>query len=198
MNKINNLLIIVFIIVFNVSLNAQDYKKNIEVDFNDYLNYIVNKDFEKSLNYISEDFYKIIPKQQLLLIMEQTFNNPDVVIEIKNPKILEIKEYEKIENKYYSFLTYSNQMNIKMKSDENESEEEKKESIELMKSMYEITFGKGNVYFDEKTNFFEIKVVKNVYAISLDGLSNWKFVVIEKKQKPLLEKVLPKTLINRI
>ena len=177
---------------------SQDHKRNIEVQFTEYLNSIVNMEFDKSVEYLVPEFFEIIPKSQMIKVMEQTFNNPSMEIEIKNPKVLSINDSQKIEEKYYSLLTYSNQLNMKMSNDEPETEDEKAARIDMTKLYLEQTFGSENVDYNEKTDFFEIQSQKDVYAISKDGLTEWKFLVIEKDQKIILEKLLPKELSEKI
>ena len=63
---------------------------------------------------------------------------------------------------------------------------------------FEKNFGSENVKYNKETDFFEILVEKQVYTISQDGKTDWKFLVIEKKQKVLLEKLLPKELVDKI
>ncbi|MFD0964355.1 hypothetical protein [Pseudofulvibacter geojedonensis] len=197
MNIKRTLLTILFLIICTNGI-AQKYKKNIKSEFTEYLNSLINMDFEKSFEYITPEFFEIVPKSQMLQLMEQTFNNPAVVIEIKNPKILTINDSKKIENKYYSLLTYSNQMNFRMKSEEEETEDEKTMRINLTKLSFEQNFGSENVKYNEKTEFFEIYSEKDVYGISVNGETNWKFLVLEKDSKIILTKLLPKELAEKI
>ena len=197
MNFKRNLLTILFLTICTIGI-AQDYKKNIESEFSEYLNSIVNMEFEKSMEYITPEFFEIIPKSQLITLMEQTFNNPSMEFEIKNPKILSVNDSQQIENKYYSLLTYSNQMNMKINNEEEETEDEKKMRINMTKLSFEQTFGAENVKYNEETDCFEIQSQKDVYAISENGKTDWKFLVIEKKQKMILNKILPKELADKI
>jgi len=188
------------ILIFSVGVTgyAQDYKKEIEKEFLEYVNLLIDMEFEKSMNYILPDFFEIIPKSQMITLMEQSFNNPSIEIKLTNPIINKIDDSQKIEEKFYSFLTYSNQMNIKILGEEGESEVDKKDRINLTKASFENTFGKENVIYNEKTEFFEIKTEKNVYAISSNGETDWKFLTIEKNQKAILEKLLPKKLTEEL
>lgn len=197
MKTIKSLLTVCLFAICLVGL-AQDYKQNIEGEFTEYLNSIVNMEFEKSMGYITPEFFEIVPKSQMIQVMEQTFNNPTMDFEIKNPKILAINDFQKIEDKYYTLLTYSNQMDIKMRSEEEETEDEKKMRLNLTKTAFEQTFGLDNVKYNEETEFFEIQSQKDVYAISINGETDWKFLVIEKNQKMILEKILPKELSEKI
>ncbi|SFB55176.1 hypothetical protein [Algoriphagus aquimarinus] len=196
MNIKKNLLTAILLTICSLGF-AQDYKQNIAGEFTEYLNSIVNMEFEKSMGYITPEFFEIVPKAQMIQLMEQTFNNPAMEFEIKNPKILAIDVVQNIEDKYYSLLTYSNQMDIKMKSEE-ETEDEKKMRLNLLKVSFEQTFGIDNVKYNEETEFFEIQSQKEVYAISINGETDWKFLVIEKNQKVILEKILPKELSEKI
>lgn len=187
-----------FFLITITCVNAQDYKKNIETEFTAYLTSIVDGDFSKSMNYIVPEFFDIIPKSQMIKLMEQTFNNPSMEFEIKNPKIISIEDAQVIENKSYVFLVYSNQMNIRFVSEIEEDNDEKKMRTSMTQLSLENTFGSNNVNYNKETDFFEILVKKQVYAISKDGKTEWKFLVLEKEQKIILEKMLPKELIGKI
>lgn len=195
MNIKKQLVTILFIAISTIAI-AQDTKNEIQVDFTNYLNSIVNMELEKSLNYMPDEFFEIIPKVKMLEAMKQAFDNPSMEIEIKNPIILKIDDAQKIENKYYSLLTYSSQMNMKINSEVEETEEDKSMRISLTKTAFQETFGSENVVYDEKSGFFEIQSEKDVYGISQDGKTGWKFLVLEKNQKMILEKLLPAQLIK--
>ncbi|MEQ8337648.1 MAG: hypothetical protein RIA62_09890 [Cyclobacteriaceae bacterium] len=185
-----------FIIIFiSVQIGiAQDYKNEIKTEFLEYLNSLLDKDFENSVEYILPEFFSIVPKDQMIRIMDQTFNNPEMIIELKNPKVLKIGNAQKIESKYYVILSYSNNMNMRfLELDINDSDE-----IEMMTHTMVQTFGSENVKYIDETGFYEIYSVKQVCAISKDGSSDWKFLVLEKSQKEILKRVLPSSIINEI
>ncbi|MDX6182072.1 hypothetical protein SGQ44_14000 [Flavobacterium sp. Fl-77] len=188
----------VLILVTSAVVTAQEYKKAIEKSFTEYLNAIANKEFEKSLDFVVPEFFDIYPKGQMIAVMEQTFNNPAIKFELKDPKILKINDAKKIENKYYSLLSYSHQMNMKVNEGAEQSEEEKKAQNSLIATSLKEEFGEGNVKYNDTTGFFEIQIEKQVYTISKNSQTDWKFLVIEKKQKAFLEKLLPKELLDTI
>ncbi|WP_405368892.1 hypothetical protein [Nonlabens sp. Asnod2-A12] len=195
MNIQKQLITLLFITVSSIAL-AQETKNQIQADFTNYLNSIVNMELEKSLDYMPTEFFDIIPKAKMLEVMKQTFNNPDMEIDIKNPTILKIDDAQKIENKYYSLLTYSSQMDMKINGEEQETEEDKKLRISMTKTAFQQSFGAENVVYNDTTGFFEIQSQKDVYGISDNGKTGWKFLVLEKNQKVILEKLLPAQLIQ--
>ena len=171
-------------------------QNTIRIDFNNYLEAIVSKEFSKSMDYIVPEFFEIFPKEQMIKVMEQTFNNPEMEFELKDPKILEIGKIKEVDDRFYSKLRYSNLMNMKIVSEEEETEEEKKMRNNLMKLSFEQTFGSGNVEYNSETEFFQIYSEKEVIAISDNGKTEWKFLVVEEKQKFILEKIVPEEVLK--
>jgi hypothetical protein len=82
--------------------------------------------------------------------------------------------------------------------DESKDEEQNELNRNLMKLTLEKTFGSGNVKFNEETEFYEIHSIKNAFGISENGTSDWKFVIVEPKQKFILEKILPNELTEKL
>lgn len=175
------------------------YKENLNKDFIEYNDLILKQDFEKAMDYMLPEFFEIIPKNQMILLMKQTYNNPDLEFKADRPKDIEIGVPEKIENKYYSEITYSYDIQMKFKNlEESEDKEQNELTKNLAKLSLEKTFGSGNVKFNKETEFYEIHSVKKAYGISENGISEWKFVIVEQKQKFILEKILPTELIEKL
>ncbi len=177
---------------------SQDYKTNIETSFGEYLDHLMNKEFEQSLEYLTPEFFEIFPKDKMIMAMEQAFNNPGMKYEIINPEILSVGDKVEIESKHYALITYSNQLNIKFLNEEPETDEEKELRLNMTQGLLKTNFGEENVVLNNETEFFEIQSQKDAYAISENGSSDWKFLVIEKDQKPILEKLLPAELAEKI
>jgi hypothetical protein len=199
MNSKITILIPLFLILA-IKAFGQDYKKEIETQFLYYNNLIIKKDFDKSMDYLPEEFFAIVPKDQMILVMEKTFSNPEMEFELESPIIKDIAAVEKIGDKFYAFLQYSSQMKMKFLNDDEpeETEAKQKQRTNMIKGLMEHTYGAGNVKFDEKTETFTIIAHKQAYAISANGESDWKFLVIEKKQKFILDKLLPMQLVEKI
>ena len=132
-------------------------------------------------------------------LMRQLYNNPMMEFKLENPKIIKIDSILKIKEKHYSILTYSNLMSMKINpEDTNESSENKKMRIGLLKASFYKSFGAENVNYDDETDFFKINVVKNVCSVSKNGVDTWKFVTLEEDQRYILEKFIPKEIFERI
>lgn len=84
------LVLITLLLAFSNSLIAQIYKDSIEVQFLRYTELLVKKEFAKSTDYINPGFFKIIPKAQLITVIEKTYNNPALDFTIEKPSIVSI------------------------------------------------------------------------------------------------------------
>lgn len=195
------ILLILLMLVSNLTFGQTDetFKENLNKDFIEYNDLILNQEFEKSMDYMLPEFFEIIPKNQMILLMQQIYNNPDLEFQADKPKDIVYGELNKIEERYYSEITYSYDIKMKFKNlEESEDEEQNDLNKNLLKLTLEKTFGSGNVIFNQETEFYEIHSIKNAFGVSQNGMTDWKFVVIEPKQKFILEKILPKELTEKI
>lgn len=180
---------VLLIILFGAStVSGQEYKDSIQVQFLRYTECLINKDFSASAEYLNPNFFKIIPKSKLVEVMENAFNNPVVELSLKAPKVVSIDNSKSIKGEHYAKLKYSNNMVIRYK--ESNEDRDVEEEMETLQS----TFGEKNVTYDAAANSYTIFVTKEVIANSKDQ-RRWTFVVLEERQKPLLEKFIPKEML---
>jgi hypothetical protein len=193
------ILLVLYLFVTSVAL-AQDNKKAVEARLTEYLNYMISKDFNKAMDYATDELFEIVSRSQMIMVMEKVFNDPSMEFNITEPKILYAGDTERIEDKHYMLLKYSNVLMMKFNNadKETESEDERKFRINLMQLTFEKMFGEGNVKYNEKTEFYDIYAEKDVYAVSKDGKTDWRFIVVDKDQKLMLGKLLPKQIIDQI
>ena len=177
----------VFLLIAFQSTNlfAQSYKDSIELQFLRYTESLMQKDFARSTDYMNPGFFKFVPKEQLIKMRSQAFNNPDMDFKIEDPKVVSIGSSKTISKQSYVKLQYSNFLSMRFKNADN---------AELTTQGLQGQFGEENVKYDSATNTFRIFVVKDVIANSTDN-KTWSFIVLEERQKPLLEQFIPKELL---
>lgn len=187
------------LLLFALQTFAQGDKKSVELGFATYMQTLKDRDFKKAMDFMPEEFFEFVEKEQLIEVMESMFNNPDMEIKLENAAILDVKDINKIGEKYYSIIKYSSLMGMRFKSTkENQTAEELKNQNNLIKFSLQNTFGVDNVTFDEKTNWFAIIAKKSACAISIDGKTNWKFIVMESNQRFIIDKILPKQITDQL
>jgi hypothetical protein len=194
------LLIALLILIGNSYLTAQSPEDNIKSDFSTYLNHLINHEFTESVDYLYPELFEFVPKEQMISTMEETFNNPEVIISLSKPNILNIGEVRYIDSLYFCKIVYSHKMN--MRFDNSIDTSITQQDIELRNNLtlsgLESTFGKENVIYDANNSSFEILSTKDSYAKSFDGVTDWKFIDIEKDNLMLLNLLLPPKIVEEI
>ena len=173
----------------STSLFSQSYKDSIKAQFLRYTDLLMKKDFVKSMDYINPAFYKIIPKAQLTIVIEKTYNNPALDFNIEKPEIVSIGDIKTINGNDFVKLKYSNYLSVHFKTDNGEKQDTGLTKIALISQ-----FGKQHVSYNSLIDTYRIFVIKDVIANSPDK-RKWTFVVVEDRQKTILEKFIPKELL---
>lgn len=193
------LLLSLLISLFTTLLFAQSPEENLRKDFNAYIGFTVKKDFRKAAEYIVDDFYKIVPKEQMIKQFEQAFNTPGLVLKLENPKILQVGKPEKINEKHYSIIKYSNLLKVQLvPTNKDEKEEVLKRKAELIKASVGRQSGVESIKYDEKTYTIEAKVIEKICGVSANGQDQWQFVKLDKQIVPILKQFMPKEILDKM
>ena len=203
MNKVLPLTIrIICLIIFLMSfaVEAQVENEVIKKDFGAYLEAIMSKDFDASLDYLVEDVFDIVPREALVTVMEQTFNSEDIEFTFGEFTIDAIKEPIVIDSTSYVILNYTSNLSMRFVSPEDEevTEEDKKMTRIITEAALEQQFGKENISYNESTEFFDIIALKQAVAVKKETYKQWKFLVVEKGQPLLLKAILPNEILEKV
>ncbi|HKG05606.1 MAG TPA: hypothetical protein VKB19_04075 [Pedobacter sp.] len=183
------------LLLISLSSSAQDYKKNIRERFADFAKLMVDGEFDKSMDYIPEAMFRIVPKAQMVAALKQVMKGK-FQIKMLGFDIKDISDSRKIDTFYYAKIKYVSAMTMKITADRVETAEAKKNRLASTTVAFANTFGSDNVKLDEATETYTLTPTKSSWAISKNGQTGWKFLNVEPKQRILLEKILPKVLIE--
>ncbi len=182
----------------SLQLFAQDYKTAVETQFMHYTHALMQKDFKAALEYMNDDFFTFVSKEQMLLVMDKVYNSPEIEFKILNPQVLNVDTLYIIDGIYYVMLRYSNDLEMKfLDNSKIQDSMAKAEENSLTLKALQQEFGENNVKHVNEKDLFSIYSAKSVIANSRD-LKSWKFIVVEEKQIPLLEKFIPKEILERV
>ena len=170
---------------------SQEFSTEIQSQFQDYNQLMMNKDFEKALDlYANEDFLKLIPRDQMLDTMNLVFNSKEMEFKTHLPENVMVEDnILKSNNKTYLKINYDQKIDMKFLSNELPKEQ--------LLAALQREFGSDKVKFNDQNQFYEISTHKEAVASS-SNLKNWKFTVLEKNQFDLLSRFLPKELLTNM
>lgn len=190
------------LVILGVFLSFDSYaqvKQNISKDFLAYTDLIAKKNFKESAEYMPEEVFKIVPKEKLIEGLEQSMTKTEINFEFKNSEISSINQVKKIKGKYYCTFKYVSNMRMRYNNDTAKNDSVNyPPNLNLVKLALQNTFGVYNVKLDEKTGWFDIAADKKACAISLNGISGWKFMVFDPEQRVLIDGILPKEIIAEL
>ncbi|MEL6561129.1 MAG: hypothetical protein AAFQ94_23255 [Bacteroidota bacterium] len=193
-------LLLIFALIFIVasSLEAQDVKKNIEDGFVEMQSAIIKKDFEKSVGFIADEIFTIVPKDQMASLLEMTFNNPQMEIVLRLPENIKVSEPQKEGDKYYAVLSFPNIQKLRMLDTNGLPLGLDNEMVKGMNANFIAAAGEDNVSFDDETRFFTVTVNQKAVAISENGKDGWKYLNYDKAQAAALAPLLPKVIVEKL
>jgi len=175
-----------------ITTYAQDSKEAIK-QFNAYSQLVLDKEFDKALDHVHEGIFEIAPREQMKEILEQTFNNNMMEVEMSMPEVKGVSATKKIENTHYIKFISKNIVKMRFST---QAIGEGEAAINQVKQGLVAQFGEENVAYDSVTRFFSVTAVKPVIATSTDK-KDWKFVTIDSEQLiPMLEKFIPKEILD--
>lgn len=192
--KVRFLFILIVVGAGHLHCFAQDYKKTAAQQFMQYTNLIIKKDFRKAADFIMDDFYTLIPREQLIKAMETIFNMPEFDYQIDSAKVVKVGDARLIDSAHFLKLQYSNILLMKFGSDSTLSDAAGAEN-EFLTLTLQSKFGEPNVKYNKASRYYSILSIKDVIARS-ENLTDWKFIVMEEDKIPFLKKIIPKELLE--
>lgn len=154
-----------------------------------FVNSIKSKQIDQAVGCIYPKFFTIVSKEQMTQILNMTYNNPFMKIEIQDLKFGDIEKPELITGEYFSITHYF----LKLKCNVSSLNDEMKKK---MNSALTAKYGSNNVKYLPSEGSYLINASMKACAVSKDK-KTWKFVILEKEYKKELVKVLPKKVLDK-
>lgn len=162
----------------------------ISKSFSLFLGNLKSKDIDRAVDNMYPKFFTVLPKDQMKMILNMTYNNPIMKVEIINYKVTQVANPELINGEYFSLVNYSTRIRCNAEG----MQEEMRENI---KKMLVQKYGSGSVVYYPNEMAYYINAKTKACAISKER-KNWKYVLVEKEMKQQLNKVLPKKILDKI
>jgi hypothetical protein len=154
-----------------------------------FVNSIRSKQIDQAVSCIYPKFFTIISKEQMTQILNMTYNNPFMKIEVQDVNFGNIEKPELITGEYFSITPYF----LKLKCNVSSLNDEMKKK---MNSALTAKYGTNNVKYLANEGSYLINATMKACAVSKDK-KTWKFVILEKEYKKELVKILPRKILDK-
>jgi len=155
-----------------------------------FANTIKYKKLDQTVDSIYPKFFTIVNKEQFTQMLNMTYNNPFVKIDVLDMKFISVGKPELVEGENFSITSYY----LKLKADVSSMNEQMKKSVS---EMLEKKYGKGSVEYLAKEDAYIINAPMKMVAVSKDK-KDWKVVFADKEYKKQLTKILPKKILDKL
>lgn len=153
-----------------------------------------NMNYDEVTSFTYPKVFELIPKEKMLEILEQTFNNESMRVRLVtvDPKFV-YSEIQNIENKNVAIVNYNNAMRIIF--EQKMTEEEGTKMLENFKNSGNYTVTK----FEKERNAVYLEGPATMIAVADETTKNeWKFLNYEKGQSQMANEVLGESLISKL
>ncbi|QBJ85039.1 hypothetical protein DDI74_01650 [Chryseobacterium gleum] len=154
-----------------------------------FVNSIQSKKIDQAVSCLYPKFFTIVSKEQMTQILNMTYNNPFMKIEVQDLKFGTIEKPELITGEYFSITHYF----LKLKCNVSSLNDDMKKK---MSGALTAKYGADNVKYVASEGSYLINAGMKTCAVSKDKKA-WKFVMLEKEYKKELVKILPKKILDK-
>ncbi|HAO27508.1 MAG TPA: hypothetical protein DCQ68_07180 [Chryseobacterium indologenes] len=191
-------LIVGIISLFSVLSFGQTGKVDDEVgvkrDFMTFFKNIKEKDIEKAVNLVYPKYVNAVTREQVFKVLTLSYNNPAFITDIQKFEINNVEKPEFIDGEYFSVVNYSFTMKFKIDWKVIHDAESVKQK---MNDAVMTRYGKEYVKYFSDGDYYLINTGMKACAVSKDQ-KNWKFLIVEKENRPQLTPILPRKILEKL
>lgn len=188
------LFIVLFVFCFSLHSNSQE-DSTLRARLSAFMNANDLMDFEKVMDYTYPKLFTLVPREQMIEVMNSSFDNEEISIKIDSLKIDSIYPVFTNAEGHFAKVDYSMLMLMKLKAGEDSTKEKEKNDVVIaaLKDQY----GEEKVIFNEATGNIHIYVSTAMVAIRDQYAKEWCFINF-KKDDPMTEALLSKDVIDKV
>jgi len=156
-------------------------------------------DLNRVLDYTYAKLFTIVPRDQMLELMQNTFENENISVQLDSLRINKVFPVFQLENGSYAKVIYSMNMLMAFKNNKEDSltPEKIKERDDFLISSLSEQYGEGNVNIDPGTGRLRIKMVSPMVAVK-DQYAKERCFVNLKENDPLTSRLFNNEILEKL
>lgn len=183
---------------FSLSISLANDKEELESTLLDYFNHIKNQEYLQSLDYVYPKLFENIPKEEMLVSLEQMNADSNLQVKMYNPEIQQINEIIEIDGVKYALIDYSFSMSMFFLNPKDQNLEEANNPMMFSYQMFVARHGEENVTLNEEQHSIDMNLIQKMFGIKDPNYQGWKFLQNEPGMKFFYETVLPQEIIDKM
>lgn len=179
---------------FLISASAQvtSIDRDLQKRLDEYMSFNKQLNFQKLMEYIHPSLFKIVPKNQFVEMLEESFNNDKMKISIDSIVVSVIGPSFKHGEALYKKIDYYMSMDLKFKDSTTKDD---KDFVPTMIKALQEGFPEHTINYDKIADKFIIKGSDILFAIKDKQQTEWMFLGY-KKNPDMINALYPKDVIE--
>lgn len=188
MKKIIVLILLGFTITTAYTQNQ--LKQYFEKDIKNYTNAFNNKEWNKVSQMMYPPIFKLMSKENMLLIVEQ-MDNLGVKMTTDFRSIDKISKVVENGNEKYCKINYYGIIQVGLSG-------LMSQGSSLLRPQFEQEFGEKNVKYNESSNSFTIQAHRSMIAVADKKSDQWKYIDVNSPQAKGFRKLIPTKVLSQL
>lgn len=152
---------------------------------------------EGVMEYIYPKLFTIVPRNELLKSMKESFSSEEVKVELDSMKVDKIYPVFEIDKGSYAKVTYSMVMLMDLNPSKDSAAVKDEEQNEMIRATMAEQYGQDNVSVNEATGIIRIRTSSPMVAVKDELAKDWCFVNL-KPEDPMMEKLFSKEVLDKL
>jgi hypothetical protein len=186
MKKLTILLLSFFFLAAHAQKNTEP---QLSTRIMEYLLHTKNLAFDKAMDYTHPRLFAIVPREQLVEIMEQAFHNGQMKFSFDTMAVSAISPDYKFGNATYRKVDYHMSMTIVL---DDSTDLKNSQMAAAMQQSFETAFPKKKITIDAAKNAIRVAGKDIMFAIKDKQAPDWKFLGYDRSNPALLSQLYPK------
>ncbi len=176
---------------------AQKNYDKLEDQFEDFFSTMINEEFDEMIEYFPENYRERLDEKSINAL-KQVFNDSLIDVDYQKVQIIKIGKVQEIQGKYYSIIDCRYNLAMTYKNLQPWQTDDFMNSLMItMRLSFINEMNAMDFKYNPKTKTIKSIHEQPIYAISNDGLSDWKFLYFGPGYKEVFHLFLPEKLLKK-
>ncbi|EAY27487.1 hypothetical protein [Microscilla marina] len=175
-------------LLFSSGATAQSDQKQIKETLTSYFTLLEKNEMIKSLDYLYPRFFEIVPRKQIEKSMNGVRNRG---ISFQSPLLTSLSDVIQVNQAKYALAAYTFKLLVKKKG-------KSEVALQDLASFFKQVYGNNNVSLDHANQQLVIQTKGEMYVINDPAYQGWKVLEKKKEEHKVLNKLLPKEVLEKL
>lgn len=164
-----------------------------------YFKTIETFDMKTSVEYLHPAIFDLVPKSNMIEMLEQSFKDPEVKVKMDSAAILKVSPIL-IEDKIrYSLVNYSFIMHMTMMDGEKPmTDTNEKSGLMFTYNMIKKKYGEKKVRLEAEKGTIHVLSETSLFAIHAPEFDGWKFLENKENMTKVFDGIIPENILKQL